>query len=135
MATKSETSIVQNIIKQAKEEWRFDGYHVHGSSMQRAFEPDIDGSVFSHELRSFIHIKIEVKTPIGTPTIGQLIRLRNYHHRNYLVGIVTSYAEFVELIHTYEAWAGATNMSGLFFTHQFKDVYMSRGNEDNYELY
>jgi len=59
---KAETRIVQAMLKYIHKAGG-EGYHVHGSSLQRAGEPDIDGS-FPHN-GGWLHLKVEVKTPTG----------------------------------------------------------------------
>lgn len=89
-------------MQHMRDHWSFDGYHVHGSEMQRGGEPDIDGSVILSSDR-WGHLKVEVKTPIGLPTPRQLYRLREYHKRGYVVGIVTSVDEMQQILLMYRA--------------------------------
>ena len=95
-----ETRILKNIMQRLTEYYDFDGYHVHGSMFQRIGEPDIDGSI-ALGLDEYTHIKLEVKTPTGSPTPIQIYRVRVYHHRDYMAGIVTSYEDVQDLIHAY----------------------------------
>ncbi len=108
MATKSETRIVRAVVEYLTKHYLFYGYHVHGSMLQRSGEPDLDGSIWSHALRRYVHIKIEVKTPTGEPTKLQLTRLREYFRRGYLVGIVTSWADMEQVIMAYEEYQEGT---------------------------
>jgi len=72
--------------------------------LQRSGEPDLDGSIWSHALRCYVHIKIEVKTPTGEPTKLQLVRLGEYFRRGYLVGVVTSPVDMELVIMAYEKY-------------------------------
>lgn len=127
MAAKSETYLVRKIIKHLKEHHDFDGYHVHGSAMQRAGEPDIDGSVYARG--SWLHLKIEVKTPEGSPTQLQIQRIRNYHERGYVAGIVTDVHEVMTLV---AAWAEYSSGTPLFPIRHYLETY---GVSDPYDLY
>ena len=74
-----------------------DSYKVHGSSVQRAGEPDLDGWIPSDV--GAIPFKIEVKTPIGAPTLLQVVRLRRYHQSGaYLAGICVTVSDFQQLV-------------------------------------
>lgn len=75
-----------------------DAYHVHGSLYQRAHEPDIDGSWYSEKHKTWLHLKIEVKTELGRPTKAQLHRLREYAKRGYVTAIVHSVEELKEVL-------------------------------------
>ncbi len=101
---KAETRIVKNILMRLKQDWSGDGFHVHGSAMQRNGEPDIDASIYSERLDQWLHLKIEVKTNEGTPTKLQIVRLRRYHKRGYVAALVTNYEELLKWIHVYEAY-------------------------------
>lgn len=92
MAKHPETPITESIIARIKQ-LGGRGWHVHGSMLQPSGEPDIDGC-----LPNNIHLKVEVKTPTGTPSEKQLYRLRFYARYGYLVGIVTSVEEFDKLL-------------------------------------
>ena len=92
----SETQIVREIIRQLKEGGG-DGYHVHGNTMQRAGEPDIDGSYPSSD-GEWLHLKIEVKTATGIATKLQLYRLAEYAKRGYITGVVRSWVDVLKLI-------------------------------------
>lgn len=107
MPIKPETALVQKIFQYMKRYHSFDGYHVHGSEFQRKGEPDIDGSIYLEDedgIGRWWHLKVEVKTPVGKPTELQLIRLREYHKRGYMVGIVTSLADMQALVAVYKHW-------------------------------
>ena len=92
----SETQIVREIIKQLKKGGG-DGYHVHGSAMQRKGEPDIDGSYPSSDDK-WLHLKIEAKTATGVATPLQLYRLEEYAKRGYITGVVRSWDDVLTLI-------------------------------------
>lgn len=96
---KAETKITQDIIKWMKGTGG-DAWHVHGSAVQRAGEPDIDGWV-KHE-EEFIPCKFEVKTTEGVPTPLQLHRLAHYSYGGYCVGVVTSKLEVMRCLAEYE---------------------------------
>lgn len=113
MAVKEETKITRAVIAQIKE-LGGDGFHVHGSALQRGGEPDITGEI-KLELVGWIHMKVEVKTPEGEPTERQLYRLRHYWEAGYLVGIVTSVSEFMKLLRNYQVWRVA-NQPAFPFT-------------------
>lgn len=104
MAKKLETRIVQNIMRYMSQHYAFDGYHVHGSLLQRNGEPDIDGSLWSDVLGRWVHLKVEVKTSTGEPTKLQLTRLRAYFRRGYLVGVVTSVEDMMLIVRAYEEY-------------------------------
>lgn len=74
-----------------------DGFHVHGSSMQRKGEPDISGEVPDVNGR-WHHLKLEVKTPTGQPTKLQLLRLSRYSRRGYVTGVVTSITDVQRIL-------------------------------------
>lgn len=127
---KAETVIVQKVMNYMTRYFQFDGFHVHGSIYQRKGEPDIDGSVFlcAGEIYArWFYAKIEVKTPTGKPTELQLIRLREYHRRGYLVGIVTSVEDVQALIGVYERWYGtyycALSLSTVANELSYEDKY------------
>ena len=103
---KKETRIVQAILAWMKENGG-DGYHVHGSSLQRSGEPDIDGNM-PCLLGGFMHIKVEVKTPEAGPTPSKLQahRLAEYKKRGYVTGCVTSVEEFKLIVHKHERKVG-----------------------------
>ncbi|KKN27195.1 hypothetical protein LCGC14_0867150 [marine sediment metagenome] len=92
----SEAAIVREIIKQLKKGGG-DGYHVHGSALQRRGEPDIDGSYPSSNGK-WLHLKIEVKTATGAATSLQLYRLEEYRKRGYITGVVRSWIDVLALI-------------------------------------
>lgn len=116
----TETDITQAIIAYIKQQGG-DAFHVHGSSVQRAGEPDIDGALFDAKRNVWVHLKIEVKTPIGTPTRLQIFRLQMYWSQGYLVGIVTSVNDFIKLFNAYSEWkrSGTT----LAFNRLFKNEW------------
>lgn len=77
-----------------------DSYKVVGSSTQRSGEPDLDGWIPSDV--GAIPFKIEVKSPIGKPTLLQVVRLRRYHQSGaYLVGICVTVSDFQKLVDAY----------------------------------
>jgi len=93
---KPETLIVQAILARIFE-LGGDGYHVHGSMLQRAGEPDIDASV--PDLRGkHLHIKCEVKVPGEKPSPLQQHRLEEYRKRGYTAFWCTSVEEFERAI-------------------------------------
>lgn len=101
MSAKEETSIVRDCL-----EWLLKnggrGYHVNGSSLQPTGEPDIDGYISSLVLSRYLHLKIEIKTPTGSPSPKQLLRLAEYKTAGYVTGIATSLEEFIRIIRNYE---------------------------------
>ena len=98
MATKSETYITRSIIKYIKKVGG-DAFHVHGSMFQRNGEPDISGDMPYG--KTYLKLKLEVKTPKGKPTKIQIERLKSYHTRGYVAGIVSSTSDLIELIYVY----------------------------------
>lgn len=92
MAKQAETSITQAIIARIKELGGW-AYHVHGSAMQPAGLPDIDGC-----LPDGRHIKVEVKTPTGKPSELQKHYVTMFARYGYITGFVTSVEEFNDLI-------------------------------------
>lgn len=107
MAIKPETRRTRDIIEYIKTTLDGDAYHVHGSIMQRSGEPDISGEVCINGV--WLHLKLEVKTPSGTPSKLQLERLRRYHRAGYVTGIITSIAGehgLIQLLHAYSLWRG-----------------------------
>jgi len=135
MGKKAETGIVEDIL-----EWivfsRGTGYHVHGSSMQRSGEPDVDGSVYSYDLHDFVHLKLEVKTATGKPTELQKYRLRIYHMNGYCAGVVTSVEETKELIKDWVAWRMANpRYLSVYEGNSFADHLRKEGKDDIYNLY
>jgi hypothetical protein len=103
VASKPETMIVRAIIDYVKGQVGGDIHHVHGSTLQRGGEPDLDGAV-SDGIGGYAHIKIEVKTAIGQVEARQIYRLKEYRRYGYLVGIVHSLTEFAALIQEYQDW-------------------------------
>lgn len=105
MTQKAETAIVQSIIAYIKASGG-DAWHVHGSAEQRGGEPDIDGWIpdYFYPERPTYHLKIEVKVPGGTLSPRQLIRLNSYFRAGYVVGVVTSKEEFIDLLNGYGAY-------------------------------
>lgn len=107
MSTKAETKITQDIIAHIKS-LGGDAFHVHGSALQRGGEPDISGEVQVKHTRLWRHLKVEVKTPEGEPSERQLYRLRHYHDKGYVAGVVTSIRELDELLDAYYVyWHGS----------------------------
>lgn len=74
-----------------------DGYHVHGSGVQRAGEPDIDGW-YPHPAGGVIHLKVEAKVGRNTPSKLQLARLERYKQAGYTTGVIYSLDEFIALV-------------------------------------
>ncbi len=97
MAKLPETRITEACIAWLKKNGG-DGWHVHGSSLQRQGEPDICGE-FPTPSGVWLHLKIEVKTPTGVLSKLQEVRLDKYGKRGYIVGVVTSVNELREIIH------------------------------------
>lgn len=96
IAVKAETKIVRDIIDWFHDQGG-DAYHVHGSSVQRTGEPDIDGWV-PLEDGSRAHCKVEVKTATGTPSNIQLYRLACYRYGGYYAGVVTCVEDVMHLL-------------------------------------
>lgn len=117
---KRETRITQAVIAWIKEHGG-DGYHVHGSSLQRGGEPDVSGEIPGEG--RWLHLKIEVKTPTGEPTKRQLHRLKKYWTAGYVVGIVTSVDELQRLLNLYTVWqrGGQTFVFGKLF--KYPEIY------------
>ena len=132
MGTKPETAIVRKIINKLRRKRNFDGYHVHGSMLQRRGEPDITGDVWSDELQCWMHIKLEVKTKTGKPSELQLARLREYHRRGYVAGLVTSADEAENVISAYEVWRSMKLDSPQV---PFRVIAARRGIVDEYGIY
>lgn len=94
LGAKEETGIVQACLKWlTSEAVGGDGYHVHGSILQRGGEPDIDGSIPDGK-GGHIHFKCEVKVPGQKPDPLQQHRLEQYRLRGYLAFWVVSLEEF-----------------------------------------
>jgi len=95
----TETELVQKIIAYVKNSGG-DAWHVHGSAVQRAGEPDIDGWM---PIGPFcIHFKVEVKIGDNQASAIQEVRLDMYRLGGYAVGVVRSVNEFQDLIrHAY----------------------------------
>lgn len=119
MATKSETPITQAVIAHIKRGYNGDAFHVHGSTLQRGGEPDITGEIkFDGAWR---HLKIEVKTLDGVPSVRQLYRLNHYHKTGYVVGIVTSPLDFEAVLSAYhDYWRGIHSLKRLPY---WEDIY------------
>lgn len=96
MPSKDETRIVRAILKWVASQGG-DGYHVHGSGMQRRGEPDIDCSVPRRD-GSWLHIKCEVKTSGNKPSKQQAARLQDYANRGYLSFWVDSLEGFIDYV-------------------------------------
>jgi hypothetical protein len=97
---KPETAITQAILKWLVAQGG-DGYHVHGNAFQRSGEPDIDGQIYDKRSRSWLHLKLEVKTKEGKPTELQLLRLAHYHRCGYVAGIVTCIEDVEAVLYVY----------------------------------
>lgn len=95
MSEKPETKIVNQIIQYIKD-LGGDAWKVHGNNMQRSGEPDIDGWLPSslHPDGLPIHLKVEVKTPIGKPSKLQLYRLKVYKEAGYYALVAVSVDDF-----------------------------------------
>ena len=140
MTSKPETKITVACIQWIKDVGG-DAWHVHGSAMQRAGEPDIDGVLpysrvvkyGAHEAPQYwIHLKIEVKTATGKPSELQIERLRRYSKMGYCAGIVTSVDELKALYEAYRGWIIDAFIPG------FQPLYRylkEHGIADEYEIY
>lgn len=95
MAENPETKIHNKIIQYIKD-LGGDAWKVHGNGMQRAGEPDIDGWLPSHLHPDGlpIHLKIEVKTPIGKPSKLQTHRIAVYKQAGYYALVAVSVDDF-----------------------------------------
>lgn len=98
MSQKTETKITKSIL-----DWLVkvggDGFHVHGSTLQRAGEPDIDGHYYHPS--GVVHIKYEVKIPGEEPTKLQYVRLASYKKAGYFSNWGTSLEQFKEQLRDY----------------------------------
>lgn len=103
MAEKPETRITEACIDWIKKNGG-DAFHVHGSMFQRKGEPDICGELPTADGKSWMHLKVEVKTDTGAPETLQMFRLTRYVMRGYCAGIVTSVAELKALVEEFEAF-------------------------------
>lgn len=101
MSQKPETKIVTVCLQWLLKN-RGRGWHVNGSILQPTGEPDIDGYIWSFVLDRYIHLKIEIKTPTGSPSPKQDLRLAEYALAGYCTGVATSLEEFVAIIRKYE---------------------------------
>lgn len=119
-----ETTLLRKILLEIKR-LRGDGYHVHGSALQRKGEPDIDGYIIYKGER--IHLKLEVKLPGKKPTPLQIYRLREYAHAGYLVWVITSPDQLLPLA---EAWVTMKRTGGTL-----PNKAKIRGLLDEYNLY
>ncbi len=97
MAKKPETLLVEKLIAYVKKELKGDCWHVHGSMMQRAGEPDLDGA-FKTEKGNFVHFKVEAKMPGNVPSKLQTARLGTWSQLGYTCGVVWSLEEFITLL-------------------------------------
>jgi hypothetical protein len=129
MSAKAETAITRRIIQWIKKQGG-DAWHVHGSLLQPAGEPDIDGWLPSEW--GNIHLKIEVKTVQGKPTPLQLVKLRKYHKAGYLVGVVTSPHGLGVLV---SCWLEEIARTLQGNPKSFKQIYEDTGYVDEYKLY
>lgn len=75
-----EADLRRKIIRWVREQGG-DAHSVHGSTVQRAGEPDIDGWLPSP--RGFIHLKIECKLDYNKPTPLQAYRVTQYKKAGY----------------------------------------------------
>lgn len=96
MSVKPETTLVQNCLAWLKAQ-QGDGYHVHGSAMQRAGEPDIDGWV-PDLCGGFLHLKVEAKVGKNKPSKLQEKRLEVYGKSGYITGVIYTENQFISLI-------------------------------------
>lgn len=104
MAGKAESAIRTAIRNYINGNGGF-AFVVSGSSTQASGIPDLDASYPSSTVPyGYIHCKLEVKTPVGKPTVKQVEILRMYHRQGYCVGIVTSVQDFKNLIQAYETY-------------------------------
>lgn len=101
---KTETAITDHIIAWLKI-CGGDGFKILGTVAQRGGEPDITGEFYSEVLGRWIHLKLEVKTPVGTASARQLMRIELYQKRGYCAGFVRSNADVAGLIADYERQA------------------------------
>ena len=110
MGEKPETKVVRDIVKKLKANRRWDGFKVYGNMMQRAGEPDLDGSLWSSRLHEagrpdvlcWIHCKFEVKQGDNVATPLQLHRIEVYKDRGYCAGVIYGYEDACALIAEYE---------------------------------
>ena len=91
----TETDLVRTIIKWVKGH-KGDAWHVHGSSVQRAGEPDIDGW-FPVGFK-IIHFKVECKIGKGVVSPIQAARLGKYREAHYATGVAYSLDDFKDII-------------------------------------
>jgi hypothetical protein len=99
MGAKEETAYTTALIAHVR---RLNGYawHVHGSALQEAGQPDLDGFIPS-EIGG-IPFKVEVKTPTGKPTELQIVRMRVFHRSGaYMVGVCVTPEDFDRLTEAY----------------------------------
>jgi len=129
MATKPETLIVNKLISYIKAQGG-DAWHVHGSALQRAGEPDIDGWIPTRW--GAAHIKVEVKTPEGRPTALQLVMLRKYHKAGYLVGVVTCVQDLKILV---SIWETVIDGGLVGYPTNFRRQLEARSLQDIYKIY
>src|SRR5687768_2465041 len=107
----AESDIRTNIMAGLRKTRKFDGYAVHGGGLQRMGEPDLTGEVWLPTLGIWGHLKLECKTPIGEASVLQRTRLREYHKRGYIVGVVRSIKEAEAIIASYEQyWSLSLNV-------------------------
>lgn len=92
---KSETLVVAAIMAWVMSNGG-DCWHVHGSSMQRSGEPDLDGAIFVKGVP--VHFKIEIKVDGNTTTPLQEFRLARWRSYGYVTGVAHNLDEFKELI-------------------------------------
>lgn len=127
MASKAESAIRTAIRNYITSNGGF-ALVVSGSSTQSSGIPDLDASYPSlHVPYGYIHCKLEVKTPVGKPSKKQVEVLRMYHRQGYCVGIVTSVADFINLILAYETY--------YLQNGNLKDILKEYGINDTYNIY
>lgn len=92
---KLERAVVRDILAYLKANGG-DGYHVHGSELQRRGEPDIDGW-----LPGGIHLKIECKVWPNKPDPLQEHRLAVYEAAGYAAGVAYSVGDVIRIVNEY----------------------------------
>jgi hypothetical protein len=93
---KPETKLAEACIAWVKKQGG-DAWHVHGSALQRAGEPDIDGAIVWDD-GSISHFKIELKVGDNQPSKLQEARLTKWRSLGYITGVVWSLEEFQMLV-------------------------------------
>jgi hypothetical protein len=96
VSEKPETKLARACMKWVKSQGG-NSFHVHGSSMQRAGEPDIDGAIAWGD-GTYTHFKIELKIKPNVADALQLARLQDWADQGYTTGVAYTLAEFQLLI-------------------------------------